>query len=514
MRLKLTIFIGTLLCSSSLFAHNEQQLNVAYFSQDPPSVDPLSPAFDPDSYAVIAQIFDPLIKFDLDGTIQPALALRWERESDTRWRFWLRKGVKFHNGERFDARSVKFTFDYILNPANKAGNAWIFSSLKQVSYDPNQPYQVVFETHFPDGMFLYRLNMFSSVCPADFITKHGIEHFAKKPIGTGPYRFKEWQQGVAIQLTKNPTYWEPNIPFYQQLTFKTLPQEQWIQALLDEEVDFIPNLQGKYTTALLAQGGDKVKVLKRLVLSSYWVLIKNQGILANKEIRQALNYAVNKADIIRFADAGNGKPMASLGKQGEFGKNPNLKPYLYNPNSARKIIAAHNAQGTELTMLASDIAESAARIIKSNLEAVGLKINLTVVSRSEWAKKVVGYKLINKKLPPYDLVVNLVDNPIYNLAFHAGLFLHSASPWALLDDPEYDKLFEYSLQTVNHQEHEKRLQLLDKYIHDNALMVFTSQRIITAAVSSHIEIDKFGLNGHLDYDVLTNAKAIEHAQDQ
>ena len=89
---------------------------------------------------------------------------------------------------------------------------------------------------------------------------------------------------------------------------------------------------------------------------------------------------------------------------------------------------------------------------------------------------------------------------------HAGLFLHSPSPWALLSDPAFDRLFERALRTAEPELHRRRLEELDKYIHDEALMVFTTQRVITAAVRSNIDIPRFSLNGHLDYLVLTTAR--------
>ena len=88
------------------------------------------------------QIFDSLVYLDLDGNICPGLAIKWQRLSDTRWEFELRKGVYFHSGEEFDSKAVKFTYDYALNPSNHAGNAWILSSIEKVEIDPDNRYRV------------------------------------------------------------------------------------------------------------------------------------------------------------------------------------------------------------------------------------------------------------------------------------------------------------------------------------------------------------------------------------
>jgi len=485
----------------------ESTLRVAYFSNDVQSIDPLSPAFDPDSYAVVTQVFDSLVFLDLDGRIRPGLATSWRRTSDTSWEFTLRKGVRFHNGEPFDSRAVKFTYDYVLDPKNLAGNAWILSSIQSVETIPDDPYRVQIHTRFPDGMFLNRLSTFGSICPPGYLKEVGSQGFARAPSGTGPYRFSRWSRGRFIELVKNNDYWDKSLPNIDTLRFEILPESQWLDAFLDGRVDFVPNLAGNQTTRLMQEARGQARILKRLVLSGYWVLIRNQGILADRRVRVALNYCLNKEALVRFADFGNARPLASLGKVGEFGANPDLAPYPYQPETARRLLEeAGVVTPVRLTAIVADIALPVAKIMRHDFSRIGVHLELEVVPRAEWARKVVGYKLLHGHPPDYDLAINLVDNPIYNLAFHAGLFLHSPSPWALLSDAEFDARFERALQIVEPEHHRRRLEELDSYIHEQALMVFTTQRVITAAVRRNVIIPRFSLNGHLGYLVLTTAK--------
>lgn len=500
-----------LLLSLPLSAQSKNALNVAYFSQDPPAIASLSPSFDPDSYAVITQIFDSLVHFDLDGNIQSALAISWQRESPLRWRFKLRKGAYFHNGEPFDAKAVKFTYDFVLNAKNNTGNRWILSSIKQVELVEDDLYQVIIETHFPDNMLLNRLNMFGGICPPQYIKQHGLEYFLQNPVGTGPFRFEQWQKGKAIELTRNPQYWRQDIPFYDTVRFKVIPQSRWLDAIKKGEVDLVPNFPGNKTIELMQHSGKDFKLVKRLVLAGYWVLLHNEGIFADLNVRKALNHAVNKDDLVKFGDFGNAVPLASLGKKHEFGANSDLIPYAYDLQKAKKLLqAADIAEGHTLTMLAADVAEPVARIIQSNLQDVGFDVKLDVVSRSEWATDVIAHKLKTGQRSRYDLVVNMVDNPIFHLGFHAGLFLDSRSPWSQINDPKFNQLFDRSMSEVEPHKAEMALQQLDKYIHDNAMMLFTTQRILTVAVSKKTDIDTFGLNGHLDYELLSTAKQVQH----
>lgn len=491
------------------FAENPDSdlLRVAYFSKDVPSIDPLSPAFDPDSYAVVTQIFDSLVFLDLDGTLRPGLATSWKRTSQTRWVFTLRRNVRFHNGEPFDSRAVKFTYDFARDPTNRAGTAWILSSIASVELVPDDPYTVVINTRYPDGMFLNRFSMFGSICPPDYVRRVGLERFSVHPIGTGPYRFSRWDRGKVIALQRNHDYWDENLPKIERIRFEILPETAWLDAFLEGRVDFVPNLAGNQTTRLMKESRGGATILKRLVLSGYWVLLRNRGPLGDLRVRKALNYCLNKDALVRFADFGNAKALASLGKEGEFGANPTLEPYPYDPVTARRLLdEAEIVTPLKLKAIVADIALPVAKIMKHDFAQVGIDLTLEVAPRAEWAQRVVGHKILHGIPPDYDLAINLVDNPIHNLAFHAGLFLHSPSPWALLSDSDFDARYEEALQTVEPVLHRTRLEELDRYIHENALMVFTTQRVITAAVRKRVRIPRFSVNGHLDYLVLTTAR--------
>ena len=484
-------------------------LRVAYFSRDLPGIDPLSPTFDPDSYSVIAQIFDSLVYGDLDGNRQPGLALSWKRLEPTVWQFDLRKGVTFHNGEPFDNRAVKVTYDTALNPKRQAGNAWILNSIKEVRLDPKDPYRVYIETHFPDGMFLNRLSMFGSICPPQYLAEVGFEGFARHPIGTGPYMFSAWEKGEYIELKRNPNYWSPGMPKIERVRFLILPEDQWVDAFLAGKVDFLPNLAGNQTTRLMTEAKGRATILKRLVLSGYWTVIRNQGPLADKRVRKALNLALNKEALVTYADKGNAHPLSSLGAQGAYGANPRLVPYGYDPEAARRLLMEAGVQlPLKMKAIVADIAAPVAKIMRHDFAQVGIDLKLDIVPRVEWSNRLTIHKMTHGEPIDYDLAINLVDNPIYSLAFHAGLFLHSTSPWSLLSDRKFEKRFEYALMVADPEEHRKRLEDLDQYIRDEALMVFTTQRVITAAVSPSIRIPKFGMSGHLDFLTLTTAELV------
>ncbi len=371
MKLKIsTIGLLLLLLGSTIFS--AEKLRVVNFSSDVPGITPFS-SFDPDSYSVITQIFDSMIHIDLNGKRVPGLALSWKLVDKKSYEFVLRQGVKFHNGEEFNAEAVKFSYEKFIDPATKAGNAWIFSTIKSVEIVG--PYRVRIHLKHPDGMFLFRLSMFGAIVPPKYVERVGLEAFNKKPVGTGPFQFVNWQKGSEIVLKKNPNYWQANIPFFDELVFKILPGDQWLAALERGEVDVITNVHSRDLAKV--EANPDLKAMKRLVLQGYWVFLKNDGPLADVNVRKALNLAVDKKNLIKVQGNGLGKPLASLGKIGEIGKNPTLKPYPYNIEKAKKLLkTAGYANGFSIKAIAIEQAEPLSKALVKDLARIGVKVEL------------------------------------------------------------------------------------------------------------------------------------------
>jgi len=475
-----------------------KDLRVVFFSSDPPAIVPYR-AFDPDSYAVINYIFDKLVGFDYDGNPVPWLAESWRRIDPLTVEFKLRKGVKFHNGDELTAEDVKFTIELHLNPNTKSPTYGILSSIKEVEVVDKYTFRI--KTHFPDGLLIYRLHMFSDVLPSKVVREVGLEKFAENPIGTGPFIFEKWDKGIQIVLKKNPNYWQSGFPKYDRLIFVMIPEDNWASALRKGEVDVVFNLKGK--DALSLGRLPDVEIHKRLVHIGYQVVIKNTGLLADPEVRQALNYAVNKNTLIQVQDAGFGEVIPSLGKKGELGSAADeLKPYPYDPKKAEEILKKKGITQDKplvINALVSDVAEKLAKSIASDLAKVGVRLNLKIVPRSDWAKMIPIAKMTKGK-PDWDgeMAISMVDNPIKNAAFHYFIFLHSNGPFSLLNEKEYDDKLFWALTSVDEKEHEKRLKEVDKMIYEKAYMIFTYQKILTLGARKNIKIKGIYINGHMD----------------
>ncbi|MCP4136043.1 MAG: ABC transporter substrate-binding protein [bacterium] len=478
----------------------DDTLTVVYFSEDPPAISPVH-AFDPDSYSVLNCIFDTLVYLDYDGNIKPRLATRWKLQNPTTMRMWLRKGVKFHNGDPFDAKSVKYTFDKQLDPRTKSPTGAVLNSVKEVKIIDDFTIDIV--THFPDGMLLYRFTMFSSIIPDGFIEKNGKNKLNEHPIGTGPYKFVSWNKGKSIRMEKNSEYWLAGEPKMDKLVFKIIPEKDWFKALLKGNVDFVMQMSGRYASKI--EKDAETKLMKRLVTSSYWIILSNKGAFANINVRKALNLAIDRQKLIKFGEYGNGEVMASLGKKGEFGYNSSLKPIKQDIAKAKELLKdAGFEKGLKIKALVSDVSAKVADLLKKDFAKIGVTLEIVEVSRPEWAKKIPISKMTKGKVDfDGDMIINLVDNPLINLGFHAFIFLHSKGPFSLQNNPDYDKELIGAVGTSNPAEHKKKLKELDEYIYDNVLVIPTYQRVLTVALRKNVKLEKINLNGHLSFDMIT-----------
>src|SRR5256886_10968295 len=138
---------------------------------------------------------------------KPMLATAWRIVNDTTWEFTLRQGVRFHNGEPFNAESVKATMEYLQNPANKSHYAAYWKLVKEVQVVDDHTVRLVTEKPWPSLIDRVSLTDFL-VLPAKALRELGPAKLAEKPIGTGPFRVVEWKRDERVVPEKDPDYWQ------------------------------------------------------------------------------------------------------------------------------------------------------------------------------------------------------------------------------------------------------------------------------------------------------------------
>lgn len=345
----------------------------------------------------LQQIFDPLL--NLDGTTEqviPWLGTGWKETGTTTWTITLRKGVRFSDGEPFNAASVLYTMAYMQNPANKSAYAAYFTAVKSVS-SPN-PYTVVFHLSQSVPYFPYLLAVNFFVMPPKDIQAHGLKYFASHPVGTGPYEFVSQTLGQNLVLKANPNYWRGR-PAIQNAVFDVIPDfSARLAAFLAGKVDIIEELP--YTDIPVVQHTGGARVILEPSARFDYIALNNlsPGPMQNVKVRQALNYAVNVPQLISAIMDGHAVRDAGALPRTSSGYDANIKPYPYDPTLAKKLIAqaGYKPQDLNLTFSCSNgrypMDSEVCQAVAAQLGQIG--IHVKVISDA-WAVHLT--KIIDRK---------------------------------------------------------------------------------------------------------------------
>lgn len=333
--------------------------------------------------AVHQHVFDYLVYYNLDtGEFEPGLATEWKLVEPTVWEFKLRQGVKFHNGEPFDAESVRFTLHRVSrNPELREYGS--NRTIKEVQI--LDPYTVRIITHAPDPLLLNRLSRIGSgMLPARYIEEKGWNEFSKNPVGTGAFKVKEWVKDDRLVLTAWPEHWRGK-PAVDELVFRVLPEEATrISELLTGGIDIALNLSADSLPSLENEPEIEVKQAQttRVVLMN--VRFKPDAKTSDPRIREAIERAIDKQALINAVEGGFGVPVRTRitpGLVGHPAKYYNVND-LYDPEKAKQLLAeAGYPNGVEIGMISANTGNwpQIAQTIQGMLEKVGFKVNLEIL---------------------------------------------------------------------------------------------------------------------------------------
>ncbi len=305
---------------------------------DPGSFDPID-TFLVTWGSVGSQIYDGLTMRGVDMKLVPGLATAWEMLDDNnRIRFTLRKGVSFHNGEPFNAAAVKFTFDRLLGPEGKKGPQQSnYDAIKEVNIVDD--YTVDFILGRPDPVLLTKLAGYGAmIVPPKYIQEKGDDYFNTHPVGTGPFKYVDYQPKISLTLERNPDYWD-GAPKLDKLVYRyiTEPSTQ-ASELLAGRLDVAANIPLSMTSVINDHADLKVVAIDGPTTAALRYNTRD-GITANKEVRKALTMAVDRDAIIKQILLGYATPVASFQGKLSFGYDPAMKPLPFDPAKAKAMLA-------------------------------------------------------------------------------------------------------------------------------------------------------------------------------
>ncbi|MDN5787407.1 ABC transporter substrate-binding protein [Pseudorhodobacter sp.] len=449
-------------------------------------------------FRILMNVYDGLVRYK-DGTleVEPALAKEWTISDDgMTYTFTLRDGVKFHDGSDFNADAVKFNFDRMLDESHPFHNtgpfplAFFFSAVEKT--EAVDPKTVRFTLNAPYAPFLSNLAYPTGliVSPAA-VEKHGTE-FGRNPSGTGPFKFKEWRSNEAVVVDANPDYWD-GAPKLEAVVFRPITDAntrtaEMLAGGIDLMVEVPPVSLSEFQGAafkIYEQAGPHV-----------WFLILNakDGPMADKRVRQAANYAINKEAIVNNVLEGTAAVAAGPTPPAfAWAYNDDVKPYPYDPDKARALLKEAGAEGAELTFFVTEggsgmldpIAMGTA--IQADLQAVGLKVKIETYEWNTFLGEVNPGLDGKADMAEMAWMTNDPDTlPFLTLrteawpdkgGFNSGYY----------SNPKVDALLDAARKSTDQAERAKLYKEMQVIVHDDAPWVFVANWKQNAVTSDKVE---------------------------
>jgi peptide/nickel transport system substrate-binding protein len=452
---------------TAVLAAPEGQVVIAQ-GGDPSTLDPHMHA-ENFTFAVVHNVFDHLVRrFVRQGQLahEPGLATSWTNVNPTTWEFKLRPGVKFHNGEEFNADAVKFSIERVLNPDQKARWRWAFADIDRV--DVLDPLTVRIVTKVPFPTLITNLAFCMPIVPPKYVREQGDTLIATKPVGTGPFKFVRWRKDESLVLEANESYWR-GAPKIKTLIFRPIPDESTrVAALATGEIDIARGVP----PSLVKQIADNPRTRVARVPSALNIHVildtLKDGPLRDKRVRQAINYGVDKEAIIKAILEGNGGAVGGPLTPVMFGFAPDVKPYPYDPERAKRLLAeAGFAQGISLTLNSPNGRylkdKEVNEAIAGQLAKVGVRLQ---VATHEWGSYVSKW--------PDSLV------PMYMIGW-AGTWdadgilfplLRSGQRFSRWSNADFDAIIDKARGTLDQGERVKLYRQATQLAHDEAPWLF------------------------------------------
>jgi peptide/nickel transport system substrate-binding protein len=350
-----------------------------------------------------SHIMDTLVTRDDDMKIIPSLATEWSNPDPNTWVFKIRPNVKFSNGEECDANAIKYAFDTLFSGkqgVSELVRGW-FSPVKKVEAPDKSTLRITTSEPYP--VLLAYLTMSPYIVPPKDYEARGLktgpDSFGRKPIGTGPFKMKEWVPDKQLVLEANAQYWG-TAPKLKQITYRPIAESGTrLAEFLAGGIDLISGLSIDNTKMVANNPNGKVAYAKTVGVR--YVSLRTDKI-TDKKVRQALFYATDVKAIIDNLFGGYGDPMkwGSCITKVEFGYDPSIVPYPYDLEKAKALLAEAGYKDTNndgildkggkpftlgmvfVQGVAGD--QEIAEAIAAQWKKVGVQVTLTRMERGAW----------------------------------------------------------------------------------------------------------------------------------
>jgi len=412
---QLYIFIATCLVATGCNPRTSEEHRTVFRYNEAANITTLDPAYARDQAIIWAvnQIFNGLVQLNDRLEVKPCIAKSWMiSASGTDYVFHLRNDLRFHDspafphgvGRKVVAGDFVYSFQRILDPAVASPGAWLFNNIRKGGAPFEAPDDTTLIIHLeqPFPPFLRMLTMqYCSVIPHEAVKYFG-SNFRRNPVGTGPFRFKLWVEGVKLVLLKNPHYFEiengARLPHLDAVAVTFIPDKQ--SAFLEfikGKLDMLSGIDPTYKDELLTRAGelqyryrDKVYLMTIPYLNTEYLgfMVGGQKGYSEqkipvKEVRKAINYAFDREKMIKYLRNNIGYPgCQGITPRGLPSFDSTCKFYNYNPEKAKQLLKDAGFPGgaglSPITLTSTADYLDICKYIQHQVAAVGIDLRIEV----------------------------------------------------------------------------------------------------------------------------------------
>ena len=399
-----------------------------------------------------------LVKVDKNGKLVPWLAERWYTTDSKNYTFFLRKGVRFHNGRELRAADVKFVLERAANPETKHPFQKRYEIIREIIVKDD--YTVSIALKEVNANFLLEMARQGSV----IYPREAVDTLKSAPMGTGPFTVADWVRGDRVVLAKNKDYYVKGLPHLDKVTFRFIPDpNSALAALKSGDIDVSAFGLGPENVVDLKKDPRFQVILGDTTNDVILAMNNSKKPYSDKRVRLAITHAINKEEVLKGAMFGLGRVLGS-------NVDP-LNPYFvdmskavpYDPAKAKKLLAeAGYPNGFDAVLRVSPQYYYTVRtgeVLVSQLAKVGVKVKIEQIEWGQWLSQV--YKDAN-----YDLTIIGHAEPwdIINYA-NPGYYYR----W---DNKDFQALFKESEQTVDDKKRREQFARMQKMMADEAPVVW------------------------------------------
>src|SRR6266481_2688345 len=454
---KLLLVALALIPLASPAAARAQNL-VVQVATEPPGLDLTATPASATAGVVFYNVQEALVKVDRHGKIVPWLAERWNTADNKNYTFFLKHGVRFHNGRELKAADVKFVIDRAMNPETKHPYPGYYEAIGDIIVKDD--YTITFTLKTTNANFLLTMARQGSV----IYPREAVESLKSEPLGTGPYKLGEWVRGDRIVLVKNPDYHVKGLPKLDRVTYRFISDPNATLAALKA---------GDIDAAMFGLGPEHVPELQKD--PRFQVIIgetTNDVIMSmnnsrkpysDVRVRRAITHGINKPEVVKGAMFGLGSVLGT-------NVDP-LNPYFvdmsgampYDPGKAKKLLAeAGYPNGFEAVLRVAPQYYYTVRtgeVLAAQLQKIGVKIKIEQIEWGQWLSRVW-------KDADYDLTI-IGHAEAWDIANYAN-----PKYYFRYDSAEFQKLFQESETTVDDKARRELYVKMQKKLVEDAPVVW------------------------------------------